>query len=132
MSTASGKPSPRGSYARLICFICSGCTEGLGARRCSRARRGRLAHFPNPRHSRRALHLRRERLQERAEARGALAERRDADGEGCHSSPSFFTEAEVERLFERLEALFEAAARSLRAATLTEYRAAFLEDSRAA
>ncbi|MCI0407379.1 MAG: deacetylase, partial [Acidobacteria bacterium] len=47
-------------------------------------------------------------------------------------SPSFFTEAEVERLFERLEALFEAAARSLRAATLTEYRAVFMADSRAA
>lgn len=48
-------------------------------------------------------------------------------------SLSFFTEAEVERLFERLEALFEAAAaRNLRAATLSEYRAAFLEDSRAA
>ena len=42
-------------------------------------------------------------------------------------SPSFSTEAEVERLFDRLEALFEAAAQHrLRAATLAEYRAAFV------
>jgi hypothetical protein len=47
-------------------------------------------------------------------------------------NPSFVTEADVERLFARLEALFEAAARSLRAATLTEFRAAFLTGSRAA
>lgn len=41
-------------------------------------------------------------------------------------SPAFFSDAEVERLYERLEQLFEAAARSLRPATLSEYREAFL------
>jgi hypothetical protein len=46
-------------------------------------------------------------------------------------SRSFVTEAEVERLFERLEALFEQAAR-LRGATLGEYRAAHVARSRAA
>jgi hypothetical protein len=41
-------------------------------------------------------------------------------------SPSFFEDAEVERLYERLDALFEEAGRRLRAATLTEYRQAFV------
>jgi hypothetical protein len=46
-------------------------------------------------------------------------------------SRSFVTEAEVERLFERVEALFEQAAH-LRGVTLGEYRAAHVGKSRAA
>jgi hypothetical protein len=41
-------------------------------------------------------------------------------------SPSFFSDGEVEGLYERLEALFEEAGRRLRPATLTEYRHAFV------